>query len=294
MMPCCVPSFDDQVRNQIERLQDHSLRTIERQTIEKRMAWWEARGNTPRDSTPSPRLAFETLFFEYMGLVPADLPIVRESEDEIVWESRNPCPTLEACRSLNLDTRTVCRDAYEKSTQAFVSRLDPQLRFLRDYAHIRPFADHCRERIVRVNVEDRMRLAIEEARQSRREGNKGYGAVAVLGERLLAQGHDTAVVETDPSLHAEMNVLRQAARMLGTGNLSGVVLLSTCEPCPMCAAMAVWSNVSAIVFGASAAETAARGKLRILVSAQEIVSKSPVIIEVISGILHEECLALYV
>ena len=143
---------------------------------------------------------------------------------------------------------------------------------------------------MRVNFEDHLRLAIEEARQSRREGNKGYGAVAVLGERLLAQGHDTAIVRKKiPSLHAEMNVLRQAARMLGTGNLSGVVLLSTCEPCPMCAAMAVWSNVSAIVFGASAAETASRGKLRILVPAEEIVSKSPAIIEVISGILHEEC-----
>ena len=67
----------------------------------------EARGSTPRDGLLSPRVAFETLFFEYMGLVPADLLIVRESEDEIVWESRNPCPTLEACRSLDLDTRAV-------------------------------------------------------------------------------------------------------------------------------------------------------------------------------------------
>lgn len=90
-----------------------------------------------------------------------------------------------------------------------------------------------------------------------------------------------------------MNVLRQAARVLGHGNLSGVVLFSTCEPCPMCAALAVWVNISAIVFDASAAETAARGKLRILVPAQEIVSKSPATIEVISGLLHEECLDLY-
>ena len=80
---------------------------------------------------------------------------------------------------------------------------------------------------------------------------------------------------------------------MATGNLSGVVLLSTCEPCPMCAAMAVWANVSAIVSGATAAETAARGKLRILVPAQEIVAKSQATIEVISGILREECLALY-
>jgi tRNA(adenine34) deaminase len=278
----------------MERLQNHSLRMIEQQTIEKRMTWWDAAyGAASRNVGATPRLAFETLFFEYMGLTPADLPILHEDGTEIVWESRNPCPTLQACQRLNLDTRTVCREAYEKSTQAFVSRLDPQLRFFRDYTQIRPVADHCRERIVRVSFEDRMRLAIEEARQSRREGNKGYGAVAVLGEKILARGHDTAIVEKDPSLHAEMNVLRQVARVLGDGNLSGVVLFSTCEPCPMCAALAVWANISAIVFGASAAETAARGKLRILVPAAEIVSKSPATIEIISGVLHQECLNLY-
>lgn len=293
-MSCSQPAFEDQVLSQMDRLRNLSLRTIEQQTIEKRMAWWDTLGAAPRELKPAPRLAFEKLFFEYMGLAPADLRVVCENDDEIVWESRNPCPTLEACQRLNLDTRTVCRNAYEKSTQAFVSRLDPQLRFLRDYTRIRPFAGHCRERIVRVSFEEHMRLAIEEARQSRREGNKGYGAVALLGERLLAQGHDTAVIEKDPSLHAEMNVLRQASRALGMGNLSGVILFSTCEPCPMCAAMAVWANVSAIVFGASLAETAARGKLRILVPVREIVSKSPAEIEIISGVLHSECLSLYV
>jgi guanine deaminase len=101
------------------------------------------------------------------------------------------------------------------------------------------------------------------------------------------------VTEGDPSLHAEMKALRRACREIGTGDLSGVVLLSTCEPCPMCAAMAVWAKVSAIVFGASAAETAALGKARIQVPAREIVERSPERIEVIPGVLHEACLALY-
>jgi tRNA(adenine34) deaminase len=286
-----MPSFEEQVLSQMSRLQNDSPRVIERQTIDKRNAWWDSRTAPMPPATP--RAAYETLFFDYMGLSPADLPILHETEDEIVWASRNPCPTLEACQRLGLDTRSVCRDAYEKSTQAFISRLDPQLRFLRDYSLIRPLADHCLERIARVPFEKHMRLAIEEACQSRREGNKGYGAVAVLGQCVLAHGHDTAITLRDPSLHAEMNVLREAARILYSGNLSGVVLFSTCEPCPMCAALAVWANISAIVFGASAAETAARGKLRILVPVQEIVKKSPARIEIFSGLLHEECLALY-
>lgn len=282
--------FEEQVAFQMERLRTKSLPAVERETIEKREAWWNAREGS---CEATPRAAFEALFFGYMGLAPEDLPVRAESGDEIVWESRNPCPTLEACLQLGLDTREVCRKSYEKSTQAFVSRIDPRLRFLRDYTVIRPWAGYCLERIVRVPFEEHMRTAIEEARASRREGNKGYGALVVLGQHVIAQGHDTAVTAKDPSLHAEVNVLRQACHALGSADLSGVVLISTCEPCPMCSSLAVWANVSAIVFGASAAETAARGKLRILVSAQEIVERSPVRVEVVSGVLREECLALY-
>ncbi len=296
-MLCERPAFQKQITAQVDRLKTKSLRVIEEETITKRIAWCDSHLPTHSAPTagasPSPRDAFETLFFQYMGLDSKDIPVLHEDTNEITWSSQNPCPTLEACRQLGLDTRAVCRGAYEKSTQAFISRLDPQLRFLRDYSEIRPYAHHCLERIVRVPFEERMRLAIQEAKLSRREGNKGYGAVAVLGDRILSQGHDTAVTEKDPSMHAEMKVLRQAAQVLGDGNLSGVVLMSTCEPCPMCASMAVWSNVSAMVFGATIALTAARGKSRIMVSAEQIVKNSPVRVELYPGILQAECLKLY-
>ncbi len=289
-MPTDPGAFTQQVRAQVERLRTKELAQIEVEVSAKRAAWFDAYAFS---GLPTPRAAFETLFFRYMGLRPEDLPVLEESADEIVWSSRNPCPTLEACRELGLDTRVVCRAAYEKSTQAFLSRIDPQLRFLRDYSQIRPWSHHCVERIVRVPFESMMHLAIEEARQSRREGNKGYGAVATLGTRVLARAHDTAGTTKDPSLHAEVNAIRGAARVLDAGNLSGVVLFSTCEPCPMCSSLAVWANVSAIVYGASIEQTAARGKARILVSAREIVAKSPATVEVIAGVLEDECLSLY-
>jgi tRNA(adenine34) deaminase len=283
----------DDVALQVDRLKRQDLRTIELETIRKRMAWIDGLPAPIRRTGATPRFAFETLFFRYMGLSPDELPVIRESGEEIVWSSQNPCPTLEALRELGLDTRVVCRAAYEKSTQAFVSRIDPQLRFLRDYSALRPAAPGCVERIVRVPFEPMMRTAIEQAVLSRREGNKGYGAVATLGEQILARAHDTAAAERDPSLHAEMNAIRQAARVLGDANLSGVVLFSTCEPCPMCSSLAVWANVSAIVFGASIAATAAKGKARILVPAREIVARSPATVEVIEGVLEQECLSLY-
>ena len=295
-MTCNYTNFEEQVTNQINRLKSKKLNIIEAEVAANRIGWFDSLPpgeRPPVEARPSPRLAFEMLFFRCICLRPEDLPVLKEDDEEIVWSSRNPCPTLEACRRLGLDTRVVCRAAYEKSTQAFVSRIDPQLRFLRDYKEIRPFSQHCRERIVRVPFEDMMRLAVEEARQSRLEGNKGYGAVAVLGTRVLARAHDTAACRRDPSLHAEVNVIREAVHVLGEDNLSGVILFSTCEPCPMCSSLAVWANVSTIVFGASIEQTAARGKARILVPAREIANRSPVAIEIVQGVLEQECLNLY-
>lgn len=286
--------FASKVQRQIERLQHCSYQAVEAEIAQKRIAWFRQRNQIVAGGDhPTPRRAFDLLFFDNMGLSPADLPIVSESETEIVWRSANPCPTLETVKVLGLDTRIVCRAINEKSTQAFVSQIDPQLRFLRSYEEIRPYAKHCREMIVRVDFEAMMRLAIEEAQVSRQEGNKGYGAVVVLGQRILSRAHDTAVTQRDPSLHAEVNAIRQAVQVLGDSNLSGAILFSTCEPCPMCSSLAVWANLTTMVYGASIEETAQLGKASIHVSANEIVERSPVMIEVIGDVLREECLALY-
>jgi tRNA(Arg) A34 adenosine deaminase TadA len=287
--------FELKVNKQRERLKSFSYREIEGEVAQKRIAWLTQ--NRPAAAGPmylSPRQAFELLFFDYMGLSRDELPILSETSTQIVWQSKNKCPTLEAAQLLNLDTRQICRAVYEKSTQAFLSQLNPELRFLRSYEEIRPYASHCKEMIVKVEFEPILRLAIEEARLSKREGNKGYGAVVVLGNQLLGKAHDTTVTDKDPSLHAEVNAIRKAVRALGDSNLSGAILFSTCEPCPMCSSLAVWSNLTTIVYGVSIEETAQVGKSRIHVSAKEIIGKSPVMIEVIGDVLRDECWPLYV
>ena len=287
-------SFESKIQRQIERLQTRSCRALERDTTERRIRWFQKRyRDADRPILPSPSTAYELLFFEYMGLSREDLPVIAESEDKIVWLSHNRCQTLEACTALGLDTRTVCRDIYEKSTQALVSQIDPQLRFGRSYDEIRPYAGHCKEWIVRIRFESLMALALEEAMASKREGNKGYGAVVVMGNKIVARAHDTAATEQDPSLHAEVDAIRQAVRAQSDTNLCGAVLLSTCEPCPMCASLAVWANVTTIVYGASIEETARLGRSRIRIGAQEIVDRSPATIEVIGGVLADDCLSLY-
>jgi tRNA(Arg) A34 adenosine deaminase TadA len=147
--------------------------------------------------------------------------------------------------------------------------------------------------VIRMDFEKMMAMALEEAVLSMEEGNKGYGAVVALGDRILARAHDTAATEKDPSLHAEVTAIRQAVRDTGETDLCGWVLFSTCEPCPMCTSLAVWANLTAIVFGASIEETAGLGRSRIRINSREVIDRSPVTIEVIGGILREECRALY-
>jgi tRNA(adenine34) deaminase len=286
--------FESKVRQQTERLKRNSHRAIEREVAEKRILWFKQNHHDiDRRNCPSPRRAYELLFFDYMGLSEDELPIVLETKKEIVWLSLNKCPTLEACKALGLDTRQVCRAVYEKSTQALVSQLDPQLRFLRSYDEIRPHSNHCREMIVQVDFEGMMAIAIEEAKISRQEGNKGYGAVVALGNRIIGKAHDTAVTEKDPSLHAEVNAIRQAVHTQGDTNLSGAILFSTCEPCPMCSSLAVWANLTTIVYGVSIQETAQLGKSRIHVNSREIVERAPVVLEIIGDVLRDECKLLY-
>jgi len=287
-------TFHHDIAGQVDRLHSESWAALERQTAEKRVAWCRRNLATlPIGESATPRAAFETVFLKYLGLSEEDLEITFESEQEIAWRSANPCDTLEACGQLGLDTRVVCRAVYEKSTQAMISVLNPALRFLRSYTAIRPHATACEERIVRMDFGGLMGIALEEARRSRETGNKGYGALVARGREVIARAHDTGMTEGDPLLHAEVNALRAAIRETGDGNLSGAVLVSTCEPCPMCMSYAVWANVSAVVYGASISETAALGRSRIKIGAAEVAAASPTLIEVIGGIRGQECLELY-
>ena len=287
-------AFQRKVARQTERLGRESLQSLESEVVRKRIHWFKENCKySELPDLPTPRTAFDLLFLEYMGLAQDDLAIISESEREIVWLSRNNCETLEACKALGLDTRTVCRAVYEKSTQAFISRVDPQLRFHRRYEEIRPHSSHCKESIIRIDFEQMMKKALEEAQLSRSEGNHCYGAIVLLGQEIIGRAHDTAVTDNDPSLHAEVNAIRQAVKTTGDHNLCGAILFSTCEPCPMCSSLVAWANLTTIVYGASIEETARLGKARIRISAKEIAEKSPAMIEVIGGVLHEECLALY-
>jgi tRNA(Arg) A34 adenosine deaminase TadA len=296
-----TPDIDHEaaVRRKVDDLRRGDLRALEAAVVAKRLSWCDAhlaprpRGGGEGGAAASPRRGYELLLLDYLGLDADEVPVVAESEQAITWLSRNRCPTLEACQRLGRSTARVCRAVYEKPAQALLSRLHPALRFSRDYGELRPEHPHCRESIWRLDLEGMMERAVEQAERSLATGDKGYGAVVVLEGRVVGAAHDTAASQGDPSLHAEVNAIRQAVGARGDPDLCGAVLLSTCEPCPMCAALAVWANITTIAFGASIEQTARLGKARIRLGVEELVARAPGWTEVIGGVLGPRCLELY-
>ena len=143
-----------------------------------------------------------------------------------------------------------------------------------------------------VDLEKYMRTVIEEAKSSLREGNNGFGSAIVRNNTIICQVHDTEETEHDATAHTEMNAIRIASHCLGK-NLKGCILLSTHEPCPMCAAAIIWSNIRHIAFGYSIAEALGQGRNRIDVSCEELFYKAKAEIRVDKSVLNSECSILY-
>jgi tRNA(Arg) A34 adenosine deaminase TadA len=91
------------------------------------------------------------------------------------------------------------------------------------------------------------------------QGRVPFGAVVVLNGEEIGQGTNKVVELLDPSAHAEIMALRDAAKKVRKYLLTGSVLYSSCEPCPMCLAACYWARVSRIVFGASSSQAAECG-----------------------------------
>jgi tRNA(adenine34) deaminase len=96
-----------------------------------------------------------------------------------------------------------------------------------------------------------MRLALEEARVAAEEDEVPVGAVIVAGGRVIASGHNQREQLNDPTAHAEMIALTQAAANLGSWRLEGCTLYVTLEPCPMCAGAILQARVPFVVWGAA-------------------------------------------
>lgn len=134
-----------------------------------------------------------------------------------------------------------------------------------------------------------MRAALIEARKAAAAGEVPVGAVVVSPEgRILSRAHNRPVSSCDPTAHAEILALRSAAKKTGNYRLTGCRLVTTIEPCPMCAGAAVHARVAEILYGADDPKTGAVRTLYRLASDSRLNHRATVI----SGVLAEECAAL--
>ena len=95
-----------------------------------------------------------------------------------------------------------------------------------------------------------LQMAVDESTRSVARGSSPFGAVVVKDGVVIARAHNTVVPSSDPTAHAEVNAIRRACKKLGTFDLSGCVLYTSCEPCPMCNAAIKWSNIKKVFFAA--------------------------------------------
>lgn len=93
--------------------------------------------------------------------------------------------------------------------------------------------------------------AIELAKDSVRKGGGPFGAVIIKGDQIIAETSNSVTTDLDPSAHAEVNAIRKACKVLGTYDLEGTEIYSSCEPCPMCLGAIYWAHISKLYFAAT-------------------------------------------
>jgi tRNA(adenine34) deaminase len=130
-----------------------------------------------------------------------------------------------------------------------------------------------------------MRLALREAERAQEDGDVPIGAVVVRGDEVIAVGRNERELRQDPTAHAEILALREAATVAGSWRVLDATLYVTLEPCAMCAGAIVLARVSRVVYGASDPKAGAAGSV-LDVLGEPRLNHRP---EVTGGLLGQEC-----
>lgn len=136
-----------------------------------------------------------------------------------------------------------------------------------------------------IQDEQFMREALLEAEKAFDLGEVPVGCVIVRDGEILARGHNLTETVKDPTVHAEMNALREAAEKLGGWRLPGCSAYVTCEPCAMCAGAMVWARIEKLYIGADDPKAGACGSVVNVASNEGLNHR----IKVERGVLQEEC-----
>lgn len=136
--------------------------------------------------------------------------------------------------------------------------------------------------------ETAMRAALEEAAKAREAGEVPVGAIVCAGGEIVGRGFNQPIGSSDPTAHAEIVALRDAARRVGNYRLPGSTLYVTIEPCLMCVGALVHARVATLVYGAPEPKA---GAVRSTIRAGETPGLNHRF-EVVSGVLEDDCRAI--
>jgi tRNA(Arg) A34 adenosine deaminase TadA len=144
-----------------------------------------------------------------------------------------------------------------------------------------------------ISPEDLMRLAIERCREGLARGQSPFGCAIAIGDRVISNEHNTVVLTTDITAHAEVNAIRAANRAIQNIFLEGAVVATTCEPCPMCMSALHWARVDTVYYGATIADAELGGFNELQLPAAELLRQGGSTLKLIPGMLPEECKKLF-
>jgi len=144
-----------------------------------------------------------------------------------------------------------------------------------------------------ISPDELMRLAIEKCRDGLRRGQCPFGCAIAIGDRVISNEHNTVVLTTDITAHAEVNAIRAANRQLNNIFLEKAIVATTCEPCPMCMAALHWARVDTVYYGASIADAEGAGFNELQLPAAELLRQGGSQLKLISGTLASECKQLF-
>ena len=133
-----------------------------------------------------------------------------------------------------------------------------------------------------------MELALEQAALAATAGEVPVGALVIKDGEVLGRGHNRNLLDDDPTAHAEIVALRQAAARLGNHRLTGCTMVATIEPCAMCAGALIHARIARLVYGASDPKAGAAGSVLQVINHPGLNHR----MEVTAGVLAEKCSAV--
>lgn len=138
-----------------------------------------------------------------------------------------------------------------------------------------------------------MQLAIDKCREGLAQGQSPFGCAVAMGDQVVAVAHNTVVLTTDITAHAEINALRQACQATSSIFLEGAIVATTCEPCPMCMAALHWARVDHVYFGATIDDASRAGFNELSLSAADLLRLGGSQVRLTGELQREACRQLF-